>query len=550
MRVAVLVHNDVVKDARVRKEVRTLVEAGYEVDVFGLTKSRATPRPANIEGCRSLELTDIGTQRLRLARNFLSIVHRIASPLAIAFVVCLLVFADRDLLLYLVAAALPATMLLFNTIGGLDSKASSPYENLFWLAPAAGAVVIGLLLRTLAEHGFIHWYAFASLMALTAGIWLSSLGIHDIRCFFERSFGSFAQQSTAAARELRYRQLASLLQSRVTMRTYDIVHCHDVIALIAGAAVKKRDPAIKLFWDAHEFYEELAQGNEFWGQFNRRTIQECSQFIDGFITISDSFAELYAQNYQLPKARVVMNATRLQDSIKNDDTLRNAARLGPTRKILLYQGGFAHRRGIEKLIEAAGHLPEPWSIVAMGWGPLEDHLRNLAQQLARGRAPETAPLIVIPPAPQDVLATWTAGATLGIIPYENTGRNHLYCMPNKLWEFPNAGVPILATDLVEMGRMIRTWDTGFLLPREFTAQDIVTFLNGLDDLELERKRQNCLRFSKEMSWSKFEPQLLGLYREHAPPSTVAPNAVDPPADIRNPVTEEHDERRMSARGGR
>ncbi len=47
----------------------------------------------------------------------------------------------------------------------------------------------------------------------------------------------------------------------------------------------------------------------------------------------------------------------------------------------------------------------------------------------------------IPPAPQKELKSWTQGATLGIIPYEGKMLNHWIATPNKLWEYPSAGVP-------------------------------------------------------------------------------------------------------------
>src|SRR5690606_35834587 len=57
----------------------------------------------------------------------------------------------------------------------------------------------------------------------------------------------------------------------------------------------------------------------------------------------------------------------------------------------------------------------------------------------------TPKIKIIDPVPQEELLLWTQGATVGAIPYPITCLNHWGCAPNKLWEYPGAGVPIIAT---------------------------------------------------------------------------------------------------------
>ncbi|MEM7251842.1 MAG: hypothetical protein AAF493_10495, partial [Pseudomonadota bacterium] len=57
-RVAVLVHNSVVKDARVRKQVSTLSNRGLSVDVFGVSLE-PTDRKSSIEGSDDFQLVDL-----------------------------------------------------------------------------------------------------------------------------------------------------------------------------------------------------------------------------------------------------------------------------------------------------------------------------------------------------------------------------------------------------------------------------------------------------------------------------------------------------------
>ena len=85
---------------------------------------------------------------------------------------------------------------------------------------------------------------------------------------------------------------------------------------------------------------------------------------------------------------------------------------------------------------------------------------------------------MIPPVEHQVLLEWTSSAHLGIIPYENIV-NHLDCTPNKLWEYPAANVPFVATDLIEINRFVGNYDVAYLLPREFKSSDISATINAI-----------------------------------------------------------------------
>ena len=107
----------------------------------------------------------------------------------------------------------------------------------------------------------------------------------------------------------------------------------------------------------------------------------------------------------------------------------------------------------------------------------------------------------LPPAPQDELMKWTAGATVGIIPYEDEGINHKYCTPNKLWEFPAAGVPFIATPRVVMKDMIHEYRHGEIIEDNYTVQELIGALKKISENHAEYKK-NCIRFVEENSWEK------------------------------------------------
>ncbi|WPY97031.1 glycosyltransferase (plasmid) [Limimaricola variabilis] len=117
----------------------------------------------------------------------------------------------------------------------------------------------------------------------------------------------------------------------------------------------------------------------------------------------------------------------------------------------------------------------------------------------------------IPPAPHSELVEWSTGAALGVIPYENVGLNHWYCSPNKIWEYANAGVPILASRLHYLNAVIGRWDLGWTFSSDPSVADIVSVMRSITEEDLAAKRKNCQRFIQADNYPIHEPRLLDLF---------------------------------------
>lgn len=290
----------------------------------------------------------------------------------------------------------------------------------------------------------------------------------------------------------------------------DVVHIHDHLALTAAAQYKEAFECA-IIWDAHEIYEDLASIEEVRAVVNSRIIGENVQYVDGFITLNQSIADFYRDKYpELPEAVLVPNAVERIAQSRYDGRLHSKAELEPDQKVLLFQGGYSPHRGIPALLESSRHLREDWTLVFMGWGKLEEDIREYVD--AESDRPSRRPRVaMVPSAPHDELLQWTAGAALGTIPYENTGLNHLYCSPNKLWEYPAAGVPILASDMPEMKKKIEQYGIGITVDRELDPEQIAAAINALSDTDLDRMKQNCGVYAAAENWQAYESRLHDLH---------------------------------------
>jgi glycosyltransferase involved in cell wall biosynthesis len=290
-----------------------------------------------------------------------------------------------------------------------------------------------------------------------------------------------------------------------------IVHAHDLSALPVAVKYAKAYGA-KLVFDAHEIYDHLAQSEDELSELNGRILKKHSGDVDLFITINDSIAQYYLKTYRrLPRAVVVKNATKRAEEFVYDGRLHEAAGLSRETRILIYQGGFAPKRGLIQLLLAAEYLDPDWSLVFMGWGRLEEELRRVADSLKMKNPHLDLRIRFVPKVKQSELPYWTAGASLGAIPYENTGLNHWYCNPNKLWEYPNGGVPIIASPFPELRRIIETNEIGWFLPDPLTPRDIAAAINRITPEELTITARNCRDFIQRDNWEVYADRLKTAY---------------------------------------
>lgn len=290
----------------------------------------------------------------------------------------------------------------------------------------------------------------------------------------------------------------------------DVVHIHDHVAL--NAAERYIDEwNVPIIWDAHEIYEDLAGVTDARAAVNPRIIRDSMTRVDHFITLNQSIADFYAKRYPaLPPATLLPNAADYHRLQPYDGRLHDSACLPRTQKILLFQGGFGPHRGIPALLETASHLAGDWTVVFMGWGSLHDTIEEWS--LAAGIHPNgSAKIASIPGVKHSELPQWTSGATLGAIPYEPVGLNHEYCTPNKLWEYPLAGVPIIATALKELKNYIDSHGIGITVDRALDPRAIADSVNRLNPAELKRMKRASLRFATTNNWATHESTLLDLY---------------------------------------
>lgn len=234
-----------------------------------------------------------------------------------------------------------------------------------------------------------------------------------------------------------------------------LVQAHDLPALKTAATLAEKW-GVPLVYDAHEFYPEQRvfsrKQKRLMFDVESRYIKRCQ----AFFIVNKSLGRIMAQKYGVPEPVELTNALNPPSMLNPDaDLFRKEFNLSANDPVILLQGGFAPNRNLEVLVRAMKYLRHPRAVlILMGRGNFGKKLRIIAQK-------EVPPgkILFKDAVPQEELLNWTCTADIGIIPYPAVDMNTTYCTPNKLFEYIQAGLPILANDLPELRRFVS--ETGF-----------------------------------------------------------------------------------------
>ena len=217
----------------------------------------------------------------------------------------------------------------------------------------------------------------------------------------------------------------------------------DLYVLPALAAAAERWGGA-LVYDSRELYAALDSSagrpwvSAVWRAVERRFIGRA----DAVLTVSDGIADRLAETTGVARPTVLFNAPEPNRQRDRGELARALELPDDGRVVVLYQGLFRSGRGLETLIGAAKAVGGV-RLVLIGEGALEGGLRTLGKDLGDR-------LVVHPFVPPDRLAALTPGADLGACLIEPLTESLRLSLPNKLFEYLSADVPVLASPLPEI----------------------------------------------------------------------------------------------------
>lgn len=291
----------------------------------------------------------------------------------------------------------------------------------------------------------------------------------------------------------------------------DIVHCNDLNALPVGYILKSILRCKKIVYDAHELESERNGQGSLAKHLARFLEGVLIKNVDAVITVSDGIADWYKQAYGIKRPNVIMNVPEWKDIQKHnlfaEENAEDNAELAG-KKIFLYQGGLSAGRGIEYMLEAFSKRRDNKAVLMfMGYGSLAEKIKEAAKVYDNIFYHEAV-------APQK-LWKYTASADYGLVCIENTCLSYYYSLPNKLFEYAMAGIPMILTNLHEFISLNNQYKFGVVL-EDLSAREIndkVDYLLDIDANKYGEFSNNAKKMAKDLAWEQQGKRLQKIYSD-------------------------------------
>lgn len=293
---------------------------------------------------------------------------------------------------------------------------------------------------------------------------------------------------------------------RVTIfyRKKDIkmVNIHTIALLPFGVFLKYLFKA-KLVYDTHELETETNDGNGLRKKLAKFVEKTLIKKCDLIFVVSENIADWYAKEYDIRRPIVVKNAPRLVDSKKTNHFRENLG-IKDESIIVLYQGGLSKGRGVDLLLETFKKRDDDKVVIVfMGYGEIEEDIKIASK--------ERNNIFFHPAVDPDIVLEYTSSADIGISFIENTCLSYYYCLPNKLFEYAMAGLPVIVSNMKEMRELVEKYDMGIVV----TDDKIESMNNAIDKIlqsDIKQMKQNARRCAEENSWEKQEVKMINEYK--------------------------------------
>ena len=262
-----------------------------------------------------------------------------------------------------------------------------------------------------------------------------------------------------------------------------------------------------LIYDSHELFCEVPELK------SSRIKKSIWQKLEGYIipklqtciTVNVSIAKIYEAKYNVP-FYIIRNISDFDQSFIPKSRVQLS--LPEDKKIILLQGaGINVDRGAEELIDAMEFVQNA-VLYIIGSG---DVWENLKQKVSFNKSIQNK-VVLINKLPKSELINYTFNADLGLSIDKNTNLNYLYSLPNKIFDYIQAEIPILASRLPEIENIILQYKIGDFID-DHNPKTIANKLNEmLYSQQLSSYKKYLAIAKKEITWKSEKEKLLTIIK--------------------------------------
>jgi len=289
-------------------------------------------------------------------------------------------------------------------------------------------------------------------------------------------------------------------------RKVDVYLSNDLDTLPANylaSLIRKKE----LVFDSHEYFTEVPElvnrpkVKRIWEKIEKRILPK----IEHTYTVCRSIADVYNKKYGV-NMKVIRNIPEYDPYTENE--VPEIEKMFSGIRIILYQGSVNIGRGLEEVIDAMNYIENAVFLI-IGDGDIKKTLEEKVIESNLKDKVHFAGKI-----PFSGLKAYTKYAHIGISLEKNIGLNYYYALPNKLFDYIHAGVPVLTSRLPEIERIVDEYGIGIFIENhepEHIAERIRFMLNSNDDYSLFKN--NTKKAAVELCWENEEKVLKDIFKQ-------------------------------------
>lgn len=289
-------------------------------------------------------------------------------------------------------------------------------------------------------------------------------------------------------------------------KSYDIWHCNDLEPLVMAWFAKKLNRKLTIIYDAHEYQRER-NGRSGIIKFMTAILEPIViKSANEVITVSEGIVKEYERLYQLQHVHLIFNAPNKRDLVGRQNIFRQKFSIPEDHKIFLYQGAFTIGRGLDILIQCFSQIEnEKTSLVFLGSGMHQEKVDEAAKKYRN--------IFSHPSVPYSEIINYSSSADYGLNSVENVCLSYYYCMPNKLFEYVQARIPIITTPLMDCAEFVEKHQLGFVIPT-FEIEDFKTTILKAAKTDPSTFQENLNKAAAQFNWENEEKKLQAIYHTY------------------------------------
>ena len=265
----------------------------------------------------------------------------------------------------------------------------------------------------------------------------------------------------------------------------------------------------QLVFDSHELFPEVPElvhrpmVRKIWQVLERKLVSKIKY---GF-TVSPSIADFYFNTYGV-KFELIRNLGNFRFDYEFEEIDKTRK-----QKTIIYQGALNLGRGLEILIESMQDI-DGANLQIIGSGDVAPKLKRMTKKLSLEDKVK-----FIGRLPLERLWKFTASASIGISLEENLGLNYQYALPNKLFDYIQARIPVIISDLPEMTSIVNKYKIGKVLV-ERTPEKLADFIKEMlkEEVVQDEYTANLELAARDLCWEKEEDKLIKLFKRASDPT--------------------------------